>query len=252
MNTDRVDKELFSGAHYLGKPADFTDRIITRRVDLVKQVPGFCSPNLDLVEVGCGNGSTMILLSGFMKNITGLELFEGHRAAFEVLQKQYGAANCRFVPFNIEKEKYPQQFDRLISFEVIEHLASESAVKSFADLLKPGGMAVFSVPNKGWIFETHGAKLPLLPWNRVPFFSWLPRPLHERWAHARIYTRRRIGRLLEDSGFSVKEMRYITAPMDVLKEGALKRWLLKNIFRTDTTKYTFKSTSIFIVAVKKG
>ena len=30
-------------------------------------------------------------------------------------------------------------------------------------VLKPGGRFIISVPNKWWIFETHGADLPLLP-----------------------------------------------------------------------------------------
>ena len=98
------------------------------------------------------------------------------------------------------------------------------------------------------MFETHGAKLPLLPWNRVPFFSWLPTFIHERFANARIYTKARIKNLLEENGFEVLEMQYITAPMDVLKEGKLKRFLVNNIFNSETTTVPFLSTSVFIVA----
>ena len=39
---------MFAGEHYLGKPADFTDKIITRRVGLVQRIPGFCDKQLDL------------------------------------------------------------------------------------------------------------------------------------------------------------------------------------------------------------
>jgi hypothetical protein len=92
------------------------------------------------------------------------------------------------------------------------------------------------------------AKLPLLPWNRVPFFSWLPKFIHERFANARIYTKGRIRRVLEEAGIEVLEMKYVTAPMDVLKEGALKRFLINNVFDTETTPVPFLSTAIFIVA----
>jgi hypothetical protein len=112
-------------------------------------------------------------------------------------------------------------------------------------------MAAFSVPNKWWIFETHGARLPLLPWNRVPFFSWLPRPLHGRWANARIYTKRRIKKLLETHGFEVLSMQYVTAPMDVVKWKPLKNFLRKFVFNSDTTRVPFKAVSIFISARKK-
>ncbi len=110
-------------------------------------------------------------------------------------------------------------------------------------------MAV-SVPNKWWIFETHGAKLPLLPWNRVPFFSWLPQGLHEKYANARIYTKKRITSLLEKYGFKILSAEYITAPMDVLPEGKFKNFMINNFFNTDTTTVPFKATSILVVAQK--
>src|SRR5690606_1113880 len=127
---------------------------------------------------------------------TGIEMNDDHEEEFKRFKKQFQAENCEFNILNIEKTKPVKQYDRIISFEVIEHLTSEDAVQFYYESLKPGGLMAISVPNKWWIFETHGAKLPLLPWNRVPFFSWLPTPIHEKWANARIYTRKRILRLL--------------------------------------------------------
>ena len=108
-----------------------------------------------------------------------------------------------------------------------------------------------TVPNKWWIFETHGADLPFLPWNRVPFFSWLPRVIHEKYARARIYTKKRIRLLLEEYGFELLQSDYVTAPMDVLPDGQLKNWLIQSVFKNDTTRIPFKATSIFVVARKK-
>jgi len=144
-----------------------------------------------------------------------------------------------------------EKYDRIISFEVIEHLSNESGMQFYFNSLKDDGMLAISVPNKWWIFETHGAKLPLLPWNRVPLFSWLPRPIHEKFANARIYTKKRIRNLLENYGFEVIQSRYVTAPMDVLPNGKIKDWLIEHIFNSDTTRIPFKATSIFVVAKKK-
>jgi len=250
-----VDKNLFVEGHYLGKPAEFTDRIIIKRVALTKQIKDFCGKNLSLADVGCGNGASMFLLASKMKKCVGIEVFSTHQQDFEQMKESQGAANCEFVVVDIEKEKYtvndiPQQFDRIICFEVIEHLADDKNVTALYQLLSAGGKAAISVPNKWWIFETHGAKLPLLPWNRVPFFSWLPRPIHERFANARIYTKGRIKKLLESAGFEVESMQYITAPLDVLKDGKFKDWLLANIFKGNTTNIPFLSTSIFVVVKK--
>ena len=35
-NTDRVDKALIEGGHYLGKPADANDLLVQRRIGLVR------------------------------------------------------------------------------------------------------------------------------------------------------------------------------------------------------------------------
>lgn len=249
-NTSRVDTTMFVEEHYLGKPADFTDVIISRRINLVNQIPNFTDKNFELLEIGCGNGASMFLLSDQFKSCYGVEVNNDHQQAFENYKQEHQLQNCSFNVFNIESEKLAQQYDRIISFEVIEHLTSDVYVKNYFNALKKDGLIAISVPNKWWIFETHGARLPLLPWNRVPFFSWLPSCIHERFANARIYTKSRIKKVMESAGFEVISMEYITAPMDVLKDGWLKRFVLKYIFNTETTKIPFLSTAIFLVARK--
>lgn len=249
-NTERVDKNLFEGEHYLGKPADDTDKIISRRIEILEKHETFFSKSLDLVEVGCGSGATITRLANRFNYSLGIDIFD-YTIPFEEQKQKNKAERCEFKLLDLEQEMPAQKFDRLISFEVIEHLKSEDSIANYHQLLKPGGMAAISVPNKWWIFETHGAKLPLLPWNRVPFFSWLPRPIHERFANARIYSRERIIRLLDKHNFEVLDASYITAPMDVLKEGKLKGFLTKKVFRENTTNSPFLSTSIFVLAKKK-
>ena len=249
-NTKRVDKDLFREAHYLGKPADDEDKIISRRIAVLERYPEFFNRSLNCIEVGCGSGATITRVANRFSQSLGIDIFY-YAQQFEQQKLKNGASNCEFKKVDLEKENLNMQFDRLISFEVIEHLRNENSVIAYADALKEGGLAAITVPNKWWIFETHGAKLPLLPWNRVPFFSWLPRKIHERYANARIYTAQRIIDLLEKNKFTVIDYCYITAPMDVLKEGRLKRFLVKNIFKGDSTRVPLLSTSIFVMAQKK-
>jgi 2-polyprenyl-3-methyl-5-hydroxy-6-metoxy-1,4-benzoquinol methylase len=248
-NTSRVDKDLFREQHYLGKPAGDDDRIITRRITILERYPEFFNRSNTCIEVGCGNGATITRVANRFSRCVGIDIYDYSRE-FTAQKEKHAAYNCDFRQFDLEKQVPEEKYDRLISFEVIEHLRSENSVNSYYQLLNDGGMAAISVPNKWWIFETHGAKLPLLPWNRVPFFSWLPREMHERYANARIYTVDRITELLRRSGFTIIDHCYITAPMDVLKDGPLKKFLVKNIFKSDTTKVPFMSTSIFVIAQK--
>jgi 2-polyprenyl-3-methyl-5-hydroxy-6-metoxy-1,4-benzoquinol methylase len=249
-NTNRVDKDLFREKHYLGKPADDEDRIINRRINLLERYPEFFNRSLSCIEAGCGNGATITKLANRFSKTLGIDIFD-YSSQFEQQKLKNGAVNCEFIKIDLEKESIDMLFDRLISFEVIEHLRNEDSISAYYKVLKDGGLAAISVPNKWWIFETHGAKLPILPWNRVPFFSWLPRRIHERFANARIYTINRIVTLMEKHGFTIIDYCYITAPMDVMKEGPLKRFLVKNIFRGDSTRVPFLSTSVFVLAQKK-
>ena len=248
-NTKRVDKDLFSEQHYLGKPAADEDRIVSRRITVLERYPEFFNSSLSCIEAGCGGGATITKIANRFNKSVGVDIYD-YSKQFEAQKQKNKAFNCEFKQVDLEKQKLTEQFDRLISFEVIEHLKSEDSVAAYYEVLKDGGLAAITVPNKWWIFETHGAKLPLLPWNRVPFFSWLPRTIHERYANARIYTTDRIVKLMEKNGFTVIDYSYITAPMDVLKEGRLKRFLVKNVFKGDSTRIPFLSTSIFVLAQK--
>ena len=248
-NTERVDKKLFEESHYLGKPADEDDRIIMRRINLLYKQKDFFNKELDCIEIGCGNGATINQVASKFHQCTGIDMYD-YETVFAKQKEKWNATNSEFKLVNLEQGTLNQKFHRIISFEVIEHFRDENLVSKYFQLLEPGGLAAISVPNKWWIFETHGARLPLLPWNRVPFFSWLPRPLHERWANARIYNKSRIQKLLIKHGFEIVECCYITAPMDVLKEGRLKKFLARFIFKNDTTTLPFLATAIFVLAKK--
>ncbi len=249
--TSRVPSQLFKDSHYLGRPADATDLIIQLRIDLIHAFQDFVHPGHTMIEVGCGNGATLTALAPKFKHVLGVDIEDQNIKDTQAAINDTQLANCEVQYLDLAHPDLAKIFDRLICFEVIEHLQDEAQVKALYQLLVPGGLAAISVPNKWWIFETHGASLPFLSWNRVPFFSWLPRPIHERYANARIYTKSRIKKLLQSHGFEVLSMDYIMAPMDVLPQGKLKAFLLKFVFNGLTTRVPFKSASIFVRARRK-
>ncbi len=249
---ENIPEVLFDkDGHYHGKPANFDAELVLRRIKLVEIIPGFIGKKYNLLDIGCGNGASMFLLSKKMKTCVGIDITNEHEDEFKNYILENSIKNCEYRILDVVENEAQEKFDRIISFEVIEHLSDESGVKFYFDSLNDDGILAISVPNKWWPFETHGAKLPLLPWNRVPFFSWLPRPIHEKYANARIYTKKRIFMLLENNGFEILSYQYVTTPLDVLPSGKIKHWLLKNIFNTDTTRVPIKAPAIFVVAKKR-
>ena len=71
---DRIPKIPFNeDGHYDGRPADFNDRIVLRRIKLVESIPDFTGEDYNLLDIGCGNGASMFLLSDKMKECVGLD-----------------------------------------------------------------------------------------------------------------------------------------------------------------------------------
>jgi len=229
-----------------GKPAEYGQEIVKRRFRLA-------SDRVDLkgkkiLDFGCGNGAQSI---EFIKTNTTIIAVDIDDTSINTLKEYISINNVdKITAIKYDGKKLPVEsnsIDVVMSYEVLEHVHDESeSLQELNRVLKQGGEILISVPNKWWIFETHGANLPILRWNRVPFFSWLPQSIHSKFAKARIYKKQDIVRLLNKNGFVVKNCTYITAPMDVIKNKIIKNLLKKLMFRSDETKYAFLSTAILV------
>lgn len=230
----------------LGKPAAYGDFVLERRLRLIDAMGGLQGRRL--LDVGSGNGAQTVRILDRFQEVVALDVVAAHLSELEA-HLPPGAA-CRTVLYDGDRMPFEDaSFDAVLSIETLEHVRDERrTLDEMHRVLEPGGTLVLSVPNKWWLFETHGADLPLLRWNRVPFFSWLPGPLHRRWARARIYTRAGIESRIRDAGFEVLSTRYLTAPMDVVRPPALARLLRRTVFSGSSTPIPMLSTSIFVRA----
>jgi SAM-dependent methyltransferase len=234
-----------------GRPASEGQLILQRRLRLVR--PWLPAGSGRLVDFGCGNGAQTLLLAPHFEQTTGLDVQEDFLAQMRQAVAERGWED-RVAVERIGGAGDPLaagSADVVTSFTVLEHVPDErAALARMHELLRPGGRLLISVPNKWWVFETHGADLPLLPWNRVPLVSWWPRALHSRWARARIYTVGDITRLLREAGFEVDEVVRMTAPMDMISWRPLRDLVRGTVFRSDRTTIPFLATEILVAATR--
>ena len=163
-----------------------------RRFQLVRQ-------HIDLrgkaiLDVGCGVGMYTNAFSRHTPHVYGVEI-ESERAqeardrARAVMQ-----AVSEALPFASES------FDVTFSHEVLEHVADDRrSAREMVRVTRPGGHIVIFVPNRLYVFETHG-----IYWRgryhfgNKPLVNWLPNPLRDRLApHVRAYTAADLHRLFQ-------------------------------------------------------
>ena len=92
-------------------------------------------------------------------------------------------------------------FDVVLSHEVLEHVSDDRlAVQEMARVLRPGGRVIIFVPNRLWLFETHG-----IYWRGEYHFgnkfgvNYLPDAIRNRLApHVRAYTASDLRSLFDD------------------------------------------------------
>ena len=235
-----------------GKSAEATDLLIVRRHRLVTEL----APPAGglLLDFGCGTGAQTMIFAPHFERTLGADVEESSVRELEGAVRAAGLEG-RVAAIHYDGRTLPidsGSVDYVISFEVLEHVDDEAqALSELHRVMKPGAVLAMSVPNRWWVFETHGAALPLLKWNRVPFFSWLPRPLHDRWARARIYSRRDITTLLHQAGFTVHKAVYITAPMDVIRNPRVQRFLRSHVFKGDRTAIPFLATAVLVICRRR-
>ncbi len=99
----------------------------------------------DMLELGCGEGRGIDLIVPRSSSFLGLDKIE---AVIESLRSKY--PDYLFESSVFPPVKLPDQsFDTIVSFQVIEHIKNDHLfLKEIYRLLKKGGKAVISTPNR--------------------------------------------------------------------------------------------------------
>lgn len=112
-----------------------------------------------VLDLGCGEGYGSSLLAEVAERVTGIDL---SAEAVEHARTRYPRTNLKFQVGDCRKTGLPDhQFDLVVCFEMIEHIAEhEELLSEVGRLLKPGGMFVVSSPEKGSYSDAEGFENP--------------------------------------------------------------------------------------------
>jgi SAM-dependent methyltransferase len=140
-------------------------------------------PERNLLDVGCGTGTMLGMLSAF-GSVHGLEMSP---EAIEACRVTYGdAVDVRqgSVPDDVPSDA---SFEVVAAFDVIEHLDDDaSALQALREATRPGGLLVVT----------------------VPAFMFLWGQQDELSHHRRRYRRGELRDAIEDAGFVIDRMTY--------------------------------------------
>jgi 2-polyprenyl-3-methyl-5-hydroxy-6-metoxy-1,4-benzoquinol methylase len=119
-------------------------RLIARsRLAIIRAMVGE-SDGLDLCEIGAGGGHVLRMFP--RARLTAIDVSS---VFLETARRNLAGYDVRFVKGEVDKlDLAPESYDRIVCSEVLEHtLDPEAILAAIGRLLRPGGVAVITVPN---------------------------------------------------------------------------------------------------------
>jgi SAM-dependent methyltransferase len=102
----------------------------------------------DILEVGCGNGGNLALLSRYGK-LFAVELDDAARA--RAVQRGLATIEAGQLPGALPFAG--QRFDLIAALDVLEHIEDdEASLRALRERLKPGGQVLLTVPAYPWMW----------------------------------------------------------------------------------------------------
>ncbi len=147
-----------------------------------------------ILDTGCGLGMYVRAFRQFSGEVYGIDVDPD-----KIAEASRELPNLQVAP----AEQLPFEdgfFDVVLSHEVWEHVNDDrAAAREAVRVLRPGGRLVVFVPNRLWLFETHGVYWRgVYHFGNIPLVNWLPDALRNQLApHVRAYTGKQLRALLE-------------------------------------------------------
>lgn len=217
---------------------------------------GIILENLELkkgdrvIDIGCGRGFYVNLLSNLNLSLEvfGIDLNEKYlKAAKKGLKRKkvlLKKGNALKLPFETNC------FDKVIASEILEHIDKDiMAVEEIYRVLKPGGIALISVPNKNYPFlwDPLNWVLERLFDKHIPSDIWW---LAGIWAdHVRLYEENELKTKLKKAGFKIEKCwlatHYCFPFSHFLLYGIGKNLVEKGLFKNFNRFHNHDNQSLF-------
>lgn len=150
---------------------------------------GVLPPDANVLELGCGTASLTLSLAPRIRHLVGLDISDEALAIAETARERLGVQNAEFVKGDCRSAPFTDTFDLVWSAGLIEHFFDDDwrIVNEHLRAVKPGGVALMSVPAKYSLHHLHYlvTRPKILrrfwPWSDVRHFQkfYAPRELAE-------------------------------------------------------------------------
>jgi SAM-dependent methyltransferase len=123
---------------------------------ILKWLPN--TPALNVLNAGCGSGEMNALMSQHDPSwhIDAIDVDEEGIQRAQLLKTQLSLGNVAITKSSIEDFHPSMLYDIIISNDVLEHIDNvEKAIQRLAEMLKPGGLLLVSVPALQWLYGYH-------------------------------------------------------------------------------------------------
>jgi len=160
----------------------FRGRRAVLRSILRRFLPQESARERTILEIGCGNGGNLPLLSEFGR-VFAIEKDDGARARARA--RRLADVECGMLPDGVPFDG--RLFDVVALLDVLEHIEDDrGAIETIRARLEPTGLLVIAVPAYQWLWSAHDQKAH----------------------HWRRYTSKTLGALLTDAGYSLEYQTY--------------------------------------------
>jgi ubiquinone/menaquinone biosynthesis C-methylase UbiE len=193
--------------------------VVTRSVDKRSTFITDClktSKNQNILEIGCGCGVYLPLLSTYAATLTAVDINESYLA-------EAGKQGSNAILKNMSAESLEfsdRSFDVVVMIETLEHIPDDQkALREISRVLKPGGKLIITAPNKRFPFETHGLRIGRIQLRfpatvLLPFSPAYPMRLRRLMANARVYSYPYLKKILLSYGLVARESRFLMPSLD--------------------------------------